>query len=125
MKRIFSSGVVALFAGFCLRLFLVLKYPANSGDTVLYEQIAANWLQHHAYAMNVHDQVTAVDMRMPAYPAFLAVIYWITGQIGEAARLWVMLAQVAVDLLACLLTAGLAALLVLIANERGRPGRVF
>jgi hypothetical protein len=125
MKRIFSSSVVALFAGFCLRLFFVLKYPANSGDTVLYEQIAANWLQHHAYAMNVHDQVTAVDMRMPAYPAFLAVIYWITGQIGEAARLWVMLAQVAVDLLACLLTAGLAALLALIANERGRPGRVF
>jgi hypothetical protein len=125
MKRIFSSPVAALIAGVCLRLFFVLKYPANSGDTVLYEQIAANWLQHHVYAMNVHDQVTPVDMRMPGYPAFLALMYALTGRIGEAARLWVMLAQAVVDLLTCLLTAGLAALLVLIANDRARPRRVF
>src|SRR5437879_2943651 len=125
MKRIFYSPVAAVVAGVCLRLFFVLKYPANSGDTVLYEQIAANWLQHHVYAMNVHDQVTPVDMRMPGYPAFLALIYALTGRIGEAARLWVMLAQVVVDLLTCLLTAGLAALLVLIANDRARPRRVF
>src|ERR1700740_1126395 len=101
MKRIFSSSVVALFAGLCLRLFFILQYPANSGDTVLYEQIAANWLQHHIYAMNVHDQVSAVDMRMPGYPAFLAAIYAITGSVGEAARLWVMLAQVVVDFVTC------------------------
>jgi len=125
MKRIFSSPVAALIAGVCLRLFFVLKYPANSGDTVLYEQIAANWLQHHVYAMNVHDLVTPVDMRMPGYPAFLALIYALSGRIGEAARLWVTLAQVAVDLLTCLLAAGLGALLVLIANERARPQRVF
>jgi hypothetical protein len=125
MKRIFSSPVAALIAGVCLRLFFVLKHPANSGDTVLYEQIAANWLQHHVYAMNVHDQVTPVDMRMPGYPAFLALIYALSGRIGEAARLWVMLAQVVVDLLTCLLTAGLAALLVLVANEGARPKRVF
>src|ERR1700676_3127609 len=125
MKRIFSSSVVALVAGLCLRFFFVLKYPANSGDTVLYEQIAANWLQHHVYAMNVHDQVTPVDMRMPGYPAFLALIYAITRHTGEAARLWVMVAQAVVDLLTCLLAAGLAALLALIANERARPRRVF
>jgi hypothetical protein len=75
--------------------------------------------------MNVHDQVTPVDMRMPGYPAFLALMYALTGRIGEAARLWVMLAQAVVDLLTCLLTAGLAALLVLIANDRARPRRVF
>jgi hypothetical protein len=125
MKRIFSHSVVAVAAGLCLRLFFVLKYPANSGDTVLYEQIAANWLQHHAYAMNVHDQVTPVDMRMPGYPAFLALIYWLNGQVGEAARLWVMVAQAVVDLLTCLLVAGLAALLLLVADERARPQRVF
>jgi hypothetical protein len=125
MKRIFSHSVVALVAGLCLRLFFVLKYPANSGDTVLYEQIAANWLQHHVYAMNVHEQVTPVDMRMPGYPAFLALIYAITRRTGEAARLWVMLAQVVVDLLTCLLIAGLAALLALIANDQARRFRVF
>src|SRR5947209_15067372 len=107
MKRIFSHSVAPLTAGLCLRLLFIWKYPANSGDTVLYEQIASNWLQHHVYAMNVHEQVTAVDLRMPGYPAFLAVAYALTRRTGDAARLWVMLGQVAVDLLTCLLVAAL------------------
>jgi hypothetical protein len=125
MKRFFSSSVAALAAGLCLRLFFTLKHPANSGDTVLYEQIAANWLHHHIYAMDVQGQLTPVDIRMPGYPAFLALIYALSGRLGEAARLWVMLAQVVVDLLTCLLIAGLAALLALIANDGARPQRAF
>jgi hypothetical protein len=125
MKRIFSSPIVAVLAGVCLRLFFIVRYPANSGDTVLYEQIATNWLQHHVYAMNVHDAVTPVDLRMPGYPAFLAVLYALTGRVGEAARLWVMLTQGLVDLLTCLLIAGLAGLLTLIGSDRARPQRVF
>src|SRR5260370_13792489 len=74
MKRIFSSSVAALAAGVCLRLFFALKHPANSGDTDLYEQIAANWLHHHIYAMDVQGQLTDVDMRMPCYPSLLALI---------------------------------------------------
>jgi hypothetical protein len=111
MKRVFLNPFVALIAGLCLRLFFVLKYPANSGDTVLYEQIATNWLKHHAYAMDVAGAVTPVDLRMPGYPAFLAMVYAITGRTGENARQWVMLAQIAVDLLACLVIARLAELL--------------
>jgi hypothetical protein len=129
MKRIFSSPVVALTAGLCLRLLFVLKFPANSGDTVLYEQIATNWLQHHVYGMNVQDQIVPVDLRMPGYPAFLALIQAISGAIGShigvAARLWVMMAQIVVDLLTCLLVAWLASLLVLIVNDCARPQRVF
>jgi hypothetical protein len=125
MRRIFLHAVAALAAGLCLRLLFVLKFPADSGDTVLYEQIATNWLKHHVYAMNVDDHVTPVDMRMPGYPAFLAVVYGLTGRMGQAARLWVMLAQIAMELLSCLVIAGLAALLVLIVNERTRPHRVF
>ncbi len=125
MKRIFSSPIAALIAGLCLRLLFVLKFPANSGDTVLYEQIATNWLQHHVYGMNVQEQIVPVDLRMPGYPAFLALIYFLTARVGEAARLWVMIAQVVVDLLTCLLVAWLASLLVLIVNDRARPQRVF
>ena len=125
MKRIFCSPVVALTAGLCLRLFFVLKFPANSGDTALYEQIATNWLQHRVFAMNVHDQVLPVDMRMPGYPAFLALIYAMTGRVGEAARLWVMLAQIVVDLLTCLVTAWLSSVLVLIASDHRSSDRVF
>ena len=125
MKRFFSNSVAALAAGLCLRLFFALKHPANSGDTVLYEQIAANWLRHHIYAMDVQGQLTPVDIRMPGYPAFLALMYALSGRIGEAARLWVMLAQAVVDLLTCLLIAGLAALLALIATDGARPQRAF
>ena len=111
MKRVFSNTFVALASGFCLRLYFVLKYPANSGDTVLYEQIATNWLKHHVYAMDVGGTVTPVDLRMPGYPAFLAVVYAFTGRTEADARMWVMLAQIAVDLLACVLIARLAELL--------------
>jgi hypothetical protein len=125
MKRIFSHAIVALTAGLCLRLFFVFKFPANSGDIVLYEQMATNWLKHHVYAMEVFGQITPVDLRMPGYPAFLAIVYAITGRTGPDARLWVMIAQALVDLLSCVLIATLAATLFLMVNERNSPGRVF
>jgi hypothetical protein len=125
MRRIFSNPVAPLAVGLCLRLFFILKYPANSGDTVLYEQMATNWLKHGTYAMEVSGQITAVDLRMPGYPAFLALIYALTGKTGESARFAVMLGQVFVDLLTCVLTASLAVLLLLAASERVRPKRVF
>ena len=125
MKRIFSHPFVALAAGLCLRLFFVFKFPANSGDTVLYEQMATNWLQHHVYAMEVFGRITPVDLRMPGYPAFLAVVYAVTGKTGAGVHLVVMLAQAVVDLLSCVLIATLAATLFLMVNERNPPGRVF
>ena len=80
MRRIFSNPITALAAGACLRFFFVLKFPAGSGDTALYEQIATNWLKHHVYGVNISGVVTPVEIRMPGYPAFLAVIYWLSGK---------------------------------------------
>jgi hypothetical protein len=120
MWRIFSNPITALAAGLCLRLFFVLKYPANSGDTVLYEQMANNWLKHHVYAMDVGGAITPVDLRMPGYPAFLAIIYALTGRNGAAAHIWVMLAQIAVDLAGCLAIALLAAGLLTLADGSAR-----
>jgi hypothetical protein len=125
MKRVFSNRLVALTAGLCLRLYSVLKFPANSGDTVLYEQIATNWLKHHVYAMTVGGQITPVDLRMPGYPAFLAIIYALTGRTGADARLWVMLAQVGVDLLSCLVIARLATLLAYPSEDAAPNERVY
>ncbi|HXM92154.1 MAG TPA: hypothetical protein VN974_11430, partial [Candidatus Dormibacteraeota bacterium] len=99
MRRNFSSALIALVASACLRFFFVLKYPASSGDTILYEQIATNWLKFHVYAMNVGGVITPVDIRVPGYPAFLALIYWLSGKTGPDARFWVMTAQLVVDLL--------------------------
>jgi hypothetical protein len=125
MKRVFSNRLVALTAGLCLRLYFVLKFPANSGDTVLYEQIATNWLKHHVYAMTVGGQITPVDLRMPGYPAFLAIIYALTGRTGADARLWVMLAQIGVDLLSCLVIARLATLLADPSEDAAPNERVY
>lgn len=125
MKRIFSNPVFALAVGLCLRLLLVLKFPATSGDTAIYEEIATNWLKHHVYGMDVHGAIVAVDLRMPGYPAFLALLYALTGRSGESARLWVMLAQIGVDLLACWVIASIGGLLASAASGPMNPRRVF
>src|ERR1700693_4357701 len=62
--------------------------------------------------MNVDGMVTAVDIRVPGYPAFLAVIYWLSGKIGPDARRWVMSVQVVVDLLTWAVAGCLAATLL-------------
>jgi hypothetical protein len=124
MRRNFSSAITALAAGACLRFFFVLKYPAGSGDSVLYEQIATNWLKYHVYAMNVGGAITPVDIRVPGYPAFLAVIYWLCGKTGPDARFWVMTAQVMVDLLTCVVAACLAATLLALTTGKVPRWRV-
>lgn len=124
MRRIFSHPIAALSAGLVLRLYFVLKYPAGAGDTVLYEQIATNWLQHHVYAMTVGGVITPVDLRMPGYPAFLALVYAITRRAAADARLWVMLVQVVVDLFSCLVIARLAQLLAYPAMDAAPNERV-
>jgi hypothetical protein len=125
MRRIFSSAIPALMAGACLRFFFVLQYPAGSGDTALYEQIATNWLKYHVYAMKVGAAITPVDIRLPGYPAFLAIIYWLCGKTGPDARFWVFTAQIAVDLLTCVVAACLAATLLALATGRVHRWRVF
>src|SRR6201996_6370750 len=106
---------------------VVLRFavPANSGDTVLYEQMASNWLLHQVYAMDVGGQITPVDLRMPGYPIFLAIVYAITGKTGDAAHLSLMIAQVVVDLFSCVLIATLAAILALMVSEQAPARRIF
>jgi hypothetical protein len=109
MKAFRWHLALALLAGFALRLFFLLQVPASSGDTPLYEELATNWLRHGTYGVEIEGQLTPVDVRMPGYPAFLAMVYAVTGYTGEAARPWVMLAQTILDLGTCLLAAVLAA----------------
>ena len=125
MKRFFSNPILPLLAGACLRLLFVLRYPAASGDTVLYEQFATNWLKLGKFAMDISGQATPVDLRVPGYPAFLAIIYAITGRTGENARFAVMLAQILVDLASCVVIAALAVILVRLCNGSTKPNRVF
>jgi hypothetical protein len=125
MKRFFSNPLLAVLAGACLRLLFVLKFPTSSGDTVLYDELATNWLKAGKLAMDISGQVTPVDLRMPGYPAFLAVVYAVVGRTGESARFAVMLAQLVLDLAGCLLIAALAALLAKLAGQQEKTKRVF
>jgi hypothetical protein len=125
MKRIFSSLILPLVTGAALRLFFVWKFPSASGDTVIYEQLATNWLKHCQYAMDIAGQPVSVDIRMPGYPAFLAIIYTVTGHTGEAARRAVLFAQAFADLSTCVLIGVLAALLALLCNQKIHARRAF
>ena len=108
MKRVFSHPLTALVIGCFLRLIFVLKLPSSAGDTALYETLASNWVRHRVYGIPINDVLTPVDIRMPGYPGYLALIQAFTGLSGEAARFWVMLGQVFLDLGCCLVIAELA-----------------
>jgi 4-amino-4-deoxy-L-arabinose transferase-like glycosyltransferase len=96
---------LALAAGLALRLFFIWHFPFYSGDTKFYEELARNWLDHGVYGLYVRGALTAADMRVPGYPAFLAAIYF---AIGRSARV-VMVAQALVDLGTCVLASLIAA----------------
>jgi hypothetical protein len=126
MKRVLSHPLIALALGIWLRLFFVLRYPVGTaGDTALYEDIATNWLKRHVYAMTVDAAITPTDVRMPGYPAFLSLVYWLTGHVGIAARASVMLAQVAIDVAACFFIAWLAGWMLLLGDNSSRQGPVL
>ena len=101
-----ANVAAAVCAGLALRVYLVLKFPVtDSGDAPFYIELAWNWLKNGVYGFAVHGQLTAVDMRVPGYPAFLAAVFAFAGQSPRA----VMLAQVVVDLATCFVIALIAA----------------
>jgi hypothetical protein len=109
MKRVFSQPLLPLVIGLLLRLFFLFRLPSSAGDTPLYEALASNWLHHHVYGIAVDGVLRPVDIRMPGYPAYLALIQAITRSGAEASRFCVMLGQVFLDLAACLIIAEIAA----------------
>jgi hypothetical protein len=101
-----ANVAAAVCAGLALRVYLVLKFPVtDTGDGPFYIELAWNWLKNGVYGFAVHGQLTAVDMRVPGYPAFLAAVFAFAGQSPRA----VMLAQVVVDLATCFVIALIAA----------------
>ncbi|MBZ5503781.1 MAG: hypothetical protein LAN59_16355, partial [Acidobacteriia bacterium] len=95
----------ALLVGLALRLFFIVHFPFDAGDTHFYEELARNWLNHGVYGLFVQGHVLPVDMRMPGYPALLTVIYAAFGPAGKA----VLIVQAIIDLMTCVLAALIAA----------------
>jgi hypothetical protein len=106
LNKMRANVAAAVCAGMALRVYLVLKFPVtDTGDAPFYIELAWNWLKNGVYGFAVHGQLTAVDMRVPGYPAFLAAVFAVAGQSPRAA----MLAQVVVDLATCFVIALIAA----------------
>ena len=95
----------AALTGLMLRIYFVLKFPVTqSGDAPFYIELAWNWLKKGVYGFPVNGRLTAVDMRVPGYPAFLAAIFAFAGKSPRA----VMLAQAVLDVAGCFLIALIA-----------------
>src|SRR5438876_6448540 len=96
--------IPAVIAGMALRLFFIAVFPYSAGDTLLYQELARNLLDHGVYGVWAGHSLVSVDMRMPGYPLFLAAIEWLLGPGDER----LMVVQSAIDMLTCLGIASLA-----------------
>ncbi len=100
-------AALPLALGLVLRALFVLKWPLTAGDPQVYGNIARTWLEHHVYGLtNATGAVHPTLIRLPGYPAFLAICFAIFGAGKYAAAMWT---QVVIDLCGCLLLSRTAA----------------
>lgn len=106
-RRTMLSALCALAAGAALRLWFIHAFPQIQGDSLLYADIARNWLTHGIYGRSimhpgVPPAVAPTLVRLPGYPGFLALCFAVFGNQNYFAVLYL---QVLIDLAACLLIA--------------------
>ena len=88
--------------GLALRGYFLHWHFLFEGDSLVYGDLAKNWLLHGIYGLTDSGQVVPVDIRMPGYPAFLAASFRLFGLEHYGA---VVRAQLGIDLLTCFLIA--------------------
>lgn len=98
-----------MLAGAALRLLFLYRFPSITADSFIYGDIAKNWLQHGVYGITDSGRIVPTYIRLPGYPAFLALIFSVFGMEHYRA---VLAVQLFVDLASCLLMADLARRLV-------------
>jgi 4-amino-4-deoxy-L-arabinose transferase-like glycosyltransferase len=95
----------ALAAGVALRLWFVTHTARVVGDSLLYGNIARNWMEHGVYSFTSAGAPVPTLIRLPGYPLFLMACFRLFGVDHYTA---VMYVQCAIDLCTCLLIAALA-----------------
>jgi len=98
--------LAALSLGFVLRLAFILNAARIAGDTLLYGDIAKNWMHFGVYgfAQSASGPVPTL-IRLPGYPMFLVVCFSL---FGPDSYTQVMIVQCLIDLVTSLLVADLA-----------------
>ncbi len=96
-------------AAFALRLLFFWKLRFIAGDSLLYGDIAKNWIEHGMYAMNDAGVLVPTDIRLPGYPGFLALVWLVAGVEHYTA---VMIVQIFADVGTCFVAAAIARRLV-------------
>jgi len=97
--------LLAALSGLALRLLFLFAFPAITADSFIYGDIAKNWLRHGVYGVTDGGIVTPTYIRLPGYPAFLAVVFSIFGMEHYRA---VLVIQILIDLASCFLIADMA-----------------
>jgi len=92
-------------AAVALRLLFVCLSPQVTEDSRIYADIANNWLSHGIYGTTEAGRVIPTYIRLPGYPAFLAIIFAIFGKDNFRA---VLLIQILIDVGTCFVIADLA-----------------
>ena len=93
----------AVAAGLVLRLWMLKKLFAVNGDTLLYGGLAKNLLLHGWYGLNgAGGEFYSSLIRLPGYPLFLAACFRLFGMENYFG---VVCAQIALELLGCVLVA--------------------
>jgi len=93
--------VVAL----ALRLVFYFRFSHVTGDSLIYGDIAKNWLDQGIFGLTHAEGVRPTWIRLPGYPAFLALCFTVFGREHYHA---VLLAQIAIDIAGCFVIADLA-----------------
>ncbi len=101
-NRHLALVLLALVAGAVLRLWFIHAYPEIDGDTLLYGDIAKNWMLHGIYGLSGSGGIRPTLIRLPGYPLFLVACFRLFGMEHYNA---VMYVQTALDLGTCLLIA--------------------
>ena len=101
-----TYAALALAAGLALRLWFVAHQARIAGDTLVYGNIARNWMQHGVYSFTPPPgPLLPTLIRLPGYPLFLMACFRIFGVEHYTAVIYV---QCVIDLCTCLLMAALA-----------------
>lgn len=94
----------ATLAAFALRLLFLFQFSYIAGDSFTYGDLAKNWMQHGVFGFSGPAGPVPTLIRLPGYPAFLALVWSVAGLEHYTA---VLVVQILLDVGTCFLVAAL------------------